>query len=382
MNLFLTCYDDLRSGGGSPRRALRLGSALVRRGHTVHIASKTAQKVNDFTSQEIQGCTVHWYVAPLGIGWRLPSLCRERALYRALRHRGVPRPDWGLTFSPFFHRPLKRLWPKVKLAYLFPCLLSNHTPANTLREKLDAALLRRIERHTLTTADKVILQSSVLETEIHDFADVNQDKLRIIPPGIEAAEPTKSRAHIRGELQTPEEAMVCLVTSRLDQNKNVEHILRSVQKLDGPCVLWIAGDGPRAQHLAALSDELGMTARVRFLGYRNDLDNLRAAADVFVHAAWYDAYPQALLEALQSGLIPIAPRNNPPRVTSSAEEIYPTNAGFHYDLTDPDALMRTLQNLIHQPGLRAGLSVMARQFATEHYNLDTYAEAIERELQS
>lgn len=382
MKLLMACYDDLRSGGGSPRRALRLGSALVKRGHDVHIASKTAQPEHDFTSQKIQGCTVHWYLAPLGRCWRTPSLCREQALFHALRHRGIPHSDWALTFSPFFHHPLKRLTPSIKQAYLFPCLLSNHTPSTSLLGKIDAALLRRIEYRTLTQADKVILQSPILEKEIQEFCEIDPAKMRVIRPGIEAATPTKSRAYVRGELQTSDEAMVCMAISRLDDNKNVEYILRSVQKLEGNWMLWVAGDGPLAQSLAALSDELGISARVRWLGYRNDLADLRAAADVFVHAAWYDTYPQALLEALQSGLIPIAPRHAPPRVISSAEDIYPVNAGFHYDLTDPDALMLKLQYIIQQPGLRAGLSAMASQFAAKNYDLDVYAEAIERELLS
>ncbi|MBT3279108.1 MAG: glycosyltransferase family 4 protein [Phycisphaerales bacterium] len=382
MTLLLACYDDLHRGGGAPRRAMRIGSALAARGHDVHILSKTAQPENDYTSQHINGCHVHWYVAPLGRLWRIPSLVRERALYRSLRHRGIPQPTWALSFSPFLDRPLRKLYPSAKIAYLFPCLLSNHTPRNTLRERIDALLLERIERRTIQSADALILQSSILQQEVDAFCPISSKRVCIIPPGIESAPPARTRAVVRQELNTGDSSMVCLVASRLDDNKNIEHILQSARILKGDIVFWVAGTGPQAHALQALCDEHGLGARVRLLGYRNDMNDLRHAADVFVHAAYYDAYPQVLLEALQAGLIPVAPKHAPPHVTSSAEEIYPVNVGYHYDLDDPSALTKVLQYLANQPALRSGMSAMASTLAETRYSLDRYAQDIETELLS
>ncbi len=68
--------------------------------------------------------------------------------------------------------------------------------------------------------------------------------------------------------------------------------------------LSIAGSGPEAAALAALAQELGVADRVRFTG-RLDRDQMAALyrdADLMLNASRVDNMPNALLEALASGL--------------------------------------------------------------------------------
>lgn len=69
--------------------------------------------------------------------------------------------------------------------------------------------------------------------------------------------------------------------------------------------LSIAGSGPEAAALAALAQELGVADRVRFTG-RLDRDQMAALyrdADLMLNASRVDNMPNALLEALASGLV-------------------------------------------------------------------------------
>lgn len=54
--------------------------------------------------------------------------------------------------------------------------------------------------------------------------------------------------------------------TRLVRLKGVDVLLRAAAQLKNPFTLWIAGDGPEKARLEGLAAELGLEARVRFLG--------------------------------------------------------------------------------------------------------------------
>jgi len=66
-------------------------------------------------------------------------------------------------------------------------------------------------------------------------------------------------------------------------------------------VLAIAGDGPLRPQLERLTGELGVAARVRFLGVRPDARALMGAADAIVLSSRSEGLPLSALEALASG---------------------------------------------------------------------------------
>jgi len=64
----------------------------------------------------------------------------------------------------------------------------------------------------------------------------------------------------------------------------------------------IAGDGPNRNALEQRAATLGVSERIRFLGHRNDVPALLAAADLFVLPSLYEGLPLAVLEAMASGV--------------------------------------------------------------------------------
>jgi len=58
----------------------------------------------------------------------------------------------------------------------------------------------------------------------------------------------------------------------------------------------------RADYVARLARKLGVSNRVRWLGHREEIPELMAAADVFVHPARYDTTGTVILEAIVNGL--------------------------------------------------------------------------------
>ncbi len=71
-------------------------------------------------------------------------------------------------------------------------------------------------------------------------------------------------------------------------------------------VLVLAGDGEDRAATVALAEELGISERVRFLGYRDDLGSLYSAFDVFLLTSANEGAPVVVIEALAAGVPVVA----------------------------------------------------------------------------
>ncbi len=77
-------------------------------------------------------------------------------------------------------------------------------------------------------------------------------------------------------------------------------VLDAFQRLDWPnAVLAFIGDGPLRAELEA---QAGDDTRVRFVGFRADIDAWYAAADAVVAASLEEQFYLVLLEAMSAGL--------------------------------------------------------------------------------
>jgi glycosyltransferase involved in cell wall biosynthesis len=68
----------------------------------------------------------------------------------------------------------------------------------------------------------------------------------------------------------------------------------------------IVGGGAQEERLKVLAAELGISAHVRFLGYRADLEHIYAGSDVVALTSHNEGTPVAILEALTAGVHVVA----------------------------------------------------------------------------
>jgi N-acetylgalactosamine-N,N'-diacetylbacillosaminyl-diphospho-undecaprenol 4-alpha-N-acetylgalactosaminyltransferase len=66
--------------------------------------------------------------------------------------------------------------------------------------------------------------------------------------------------------------------------------------------LWLIGQGPLKEQLEQETKQLGISAFVRFLGYRKDVEQILQQSDVFVFSSQREGFPNVLLEAMAVGL--------------------------------------------------------------------------------
>jgi glycosyltransferase involved in cell wall biosynthesis len=117
--------------------------------------------------------------------------------------------------------------------------------------------------------------------------------------------------------------------------------------------LTLVGDGADRPSLEALASELGVTARVRFLGARprKEVLGLMAAADAVVLTSAWENFPHGLVEALAMGTPVVATRvGGVPEIVADGEN------GLLVPPGDPAAFADAVNRLLEGAELRARLA--------------------------
>ena len=108
----------------------------------------------------------------------------------------------------------------------------------------------------------------------------------------ESSAPTVTRA----SLATPTDAPLFLALGRLHENKGFDLLLNAMVMLPS-AYLWLAGDGPLRKELESQVTRLKLGERVRFLGWRQDVAGLLAAADALVCPSRHEPLGNVVIEA-------------------------------------------------------------------------------------
>ncbi|MBV8121475.1 MAG: glycosyltransferase [Alphaproteobacteria bacterium] len=109
----------------------------------------------------------------------------------------------------------------------------------------------------------------------------------------------------------PDDAPRALAIGRLHANKGFGLLLEALAATR-EVRLDIAGDGPLRGELEKRARNLGISDRVRFLGWRDDVATLLACADVFVCSSLHEPLGNVVIEAWSAGVPVIATASDGP----------------------------------------------------------------------
>jgi glycosyltransferase involved in cell wall biosynthesis len=159
----------------------------------------------------------------------------------------------------------------------------------------------------------------------------------------------------RASLGTPEGVPLALALGRLHPNKAMDVLLRAAA-LVPELHVWIAGEGDERARLESLSADLGLTRRLRFLGWRNDRAGLFKAADLCVYPSRAEPFGNVVVEAWEQG-VPLVS-------TASTGPAWLVRDGEDAILTpvdDADALAAGIRRVLASPDLARRLVANGRQ---------------------
>lgn len=131
------------------------------------------------------------------------------------------------------------------------------------------------------------------------------------------------RKQKRKELEIDEDTIVIGHVGRFVEQKNHDFLIdifNKVHKKENNSILLLVGQGPLIENIKQKVEKLGLTKSVKFLGQRNDVNDLYQAFDLFLFPSLYEGLGMVLIESQVSGLFCLA-SNEVPSITKITENI-------------------------------------------------------------
>ena len=192
----------------------------------------------------------------------------------------------------------------------------------------------------------------------------NSNKFAVMPPGLQLAK-IPSRHDARIELGLDQNETYCAFIGRITQIKRPDRFLDVVAKVesDGVKVKFIvAGAGEQLQYCQdrVISENLPVT----FLGWREDIEVVLAAADFVILTSDNEGTPLSLIQAGMVG-IPVVATN----VGSTNEIVVNGKTGFLTDLS-VDKLASAVTKLAENTDLRAQMGAAGQEYTLARYGVE------------
>ncbi|PSB23196.1 glycosyltransferase [filamentous cyanobacterium CCP1] len=166
--------------------------------------------------------------------------------------------------------------------------------------------------------------------------------------------------------------MVVGSIGRLDAMKAHDVFIQAIAEVEGVAAV-ILGEGEQRSSLERLAVELGVSDRVKLMGWVEQPQSYLANFDVVAMPSRSEGFPLAMVEAMLAARPVIATR-----VGSMPEAILDHQTGILIEKNDVQSLVRALQELRDNPKLRIQLGNQARNFALAQFTAEAMATKYER----
>jgi glycosyltransferase involved in cell wall biosynthesis len=220
--------------------------------------------------------------------------------------------------------------------------------------------------------DRRIAVSRFVADSARDHEFVTEDQLTVIENGIELSRfSAADGASLRAELRAGDGRKVVACVSRLAPEKGIDVLIRAMARVGRDALLILAGDGSELASCRALAVALGLGDHVRFLGLRDDVERVYAAADVVVMPSlWDEAFGLVVVEAMAAA--------RPVVVTASGAmpEMVAGGRGVVVPKRDEVALAGAIGRLLDDEAARARMGQAGRAFAVERFGLPVWVERV------
>lgn len=374
-HIVLTMVSPLAYGAG--RVVCEYAGALQESGHRVTVAYD-----HDDAGSAIDRPTVVAELAGLGVeSVRIPGLSSPRALRPGGR---VERAVADLGPDLLVATQLRNAGPTVSLSGRIgveSIVLVQNLPRFGGSRPVQL-VKRTIYGRALTGASLVICVAQQVADELSQHYGVEDERLAVVSNGIDPGpEPLRRRAdrhEIRSEFGVEEGHHLFVNIGRMHPQKGHVHLIEAARRLReragvGPFTVIVVGgaeSGATERLGTQLKDQveqLGLSDRVRFAGYRTDTRDLLECADAFVLSSLWEGGPSlAALEAMAAEC-PVVLTDYGSRLEGFVDGEH----GFYVPAGDPEAMAEALHEIMGtaDDDLIA-MGEAARAYVVEHRSLD------------
>ena len=248
-----------------------------------------------------------------------------------------------------------------------PVVRTRHISAPVPKNPASRWLYTRAASRVVTTGDAIRRQL----VEDNGFP---AERIESVPTGSDAGRfAPGDRGAARALLGLPPEKFLVGIVATLRSWKGHRYLVDAMARLPERTELVIVGDGPQRAALEAQIRELGLGARVRMAGNRDDVLPWLQALDVFALPSYAnEGVPQALVQAMLAGLACVTTTAG-----SIPELALHERTALVVAAQDPAALAAAITRLAQDPALRAQLGGLAREHSAGRYTLERMLDRME-----
>lgn len=342
--------------GGMEIHLLNLGDQLRRRGHRVIVAARPGGYV--MTKAQSLGLETFAATVQKQLDWT--DFGRYRRFFRDERvDVAHVHSNWDLLVPTL----------AARVSGVPVAVTTWHLPKGFRTQSGGRALLRLYDR-------MIAVSESVRQTHLR--LGVPPDKVQTIHHGTDVRAfqaTTRSRDSVRAEFGLGSEHVAVGIVGRVSPEKGHRDLFYALHRLapDFPALrLVVIGDGLDDVPLRALAATLGLSDKIVFAGFRDDVNNALAALDIVaVPSVWNEPCCAVVQQAMALGKPVVGTC-----VGGTPEMIVDGETGILVPPHDADALAQALARLASDAGLRANMGAAGKTRVGERFTLDSMTDKV------
>ena len=224
-------------------------------------------------------------------------------------------------------------------------------------------------RLTLPLVHRIICVSEANRRDLIEECPAVAAKAQTVYNGVDSSafSSQPDRQTVRQELGATQ-GPVLVTIGRLTDQKGHRYLLQALPRLletwPQLCCVFV-GEGELRDALHAMAIDLGVEQACRFVGVREDIADILAAADLFVLPSLSEGFPFVLLEALAMGRPVVASR-----VNGVPELIEDHKTGLLVPARDPQALAAAIREVLSDPTAALKMGADGRAVVRERFTVD------------
>ena len=167
-----------------------------------------------------------------------------------------------------------------------------------------ATLFLAIERRLARSTSRLVTVSEAVKRDLERYRVGRPGQITVLLPGVDLDRFLRSdprRGEFRRELGVDDRRPLVGIVGRVVPIKRHEDFMAAsalVAARSPDALFLVIGDGDRRKALETLTRRWGLAQRVRFMGWRHDLDRIYADLDVVVVTSANEGSPVSLIEAM------------------------------------------------------------------------------------
>ena len=234
-----------------------------------------------------------------------------------------------------------------------------------------------IEKKAMHVCDKIVVFSKLMKNLVIRKYHVSNKKIKVIPPGVDVNnfKPKPKDQTIIRELGIPNNSKVILTVCRLTPQKNIYMLIKSFANIKREnTYLIIVGDGPEKSSLEKMARSLQLINKVKFVGFRRDVERFYSIADVFVLPSIYEPFGHVFLEAMSSGVPCIGLGGKQDSILTACDEIIENGKTGYCIKFDVNDLKTRMDEIIQNDELREKMGRKARELCEKKYSWEKHVK--------